>query len=126
MRKFGHELIGEVLRRIYDAEIPGRIEWRFDDGFVWALIGSNGQATAKNRPRVWMDDALAGEPTRVQSDLAARGHERAQFLMRDWQERGKTRTLEDAVLALADAIVRHHESSDFARWWRELRGTSAA
>ena len=124
VRKFEPAYVAEIIRRIYSAEIPGRIEWMFDDGFVWVLVGPNGDS--RNLPRVWMDDAFANAQTKVQSATAAPAHERSQFLMRDWLERGKERTIEDAVCALAEAIVRHHEHSEFARWWRELRGTSAA
>ena len=115
------EQIGEVLHRIYQAEIPGRIEWMFDDGFVWVLVNRQ-----RDLPRLWMDDALSGHRTVAQSELAARGGERAQFLTADWQERGREHSLAAAVAALGDAIVRHYEDSEFARWWRQLRGTSAA
>jgi hypothetical protein len=122
---FGHNIISEIFRRIYEAEIAGRIEWMFDDGFVWVLVGPNGEQQARNAPRLWMDDALSGDHTTAQSDHASGALDQSQFVMRDWRERGRARTIEDAVRALADAAARHYKASEFARWWREIRGSAA-
>jgi hypothetical protein len=119
--KLGNGLISEVLQRIYQSEIPGRIEWMFDEGFVWVLVGPNGEEHARNLPRLWVDNALAGERTTARSDLAREAVEPSQFIMRDWRARGCERTIDSAVYALADAIVRLHASSEFAQWWRAIR-----
>jgi hypothetical protein len=119
--KLGNGLIGDVLSRMYQCEIPGRLEWMFDEGFVWVLVGPNGEARARNLPRLWMDNTLGGERTTAQSELASVALEPSQVMMCDWRERGRERTAEAAVCALADAITRHYASSEFARWWRELR-----
>ena len=113
--------VGEVLARIYDAEISARVEWLFDGGFVWALIGAEDEI-----PRICIDDALAdGFSTHLQSQEAAQALERGQFLQRDWRVRGRARTIEEAVTALAEAIARLHAGIPFAQWWTGRREGSS-
>jgi hypothetical protein len=68
VKTFGPCDVGEVVRRIYDARIPARIEWMFDDGFVWVLLGGGER---ERLPRVWLDDMLEGARTLARSEAAA-------------------------------------------------------
>jgi hypothetical protein len=105
----------ETLRRIYAARIPGRIEWMFDHGFVWVLV--NGNTDGKLLPRTWVDDALSDVRTVVESEPAAQAHARSQMLTCDWLRRGRERTFDAAVAALAAAIAGEFPHIEFARWW---------
>lgn len=109
--------MAEMFRRLYAARIPGRIEWMFDDGFVWVLVRADGNAF----PRLWVDDALGGVSTVVESNAATQARDQARSLAPDWLARGRARTIEAAVQALADAAMEHHPDSEFAHWWRSRR-----
>jgi hypothetical protein len=119
------DIVSEALRRIYDAGIPGRIEWMFDEGFVWALVGTDGDG-ARVLPRLWLDDALAGTRTVVQSDEAAQAQEHSRVAQRDWLKRGRQRSIEGAVCALAEAIVLYYPENEFAHWWRQQQGNGTS
>lgn len=114
MKTIKQESVGEVLAAIYASEIPIRLEWVWDGGFTWVLVGGD----TTHYPRVWNDDALDGWETIIQSDEGARASDAGQFLQRDWLDRGSEHTVQDAVARLADAILEHLPSSAFANRWR--------
>lgn len=114
MKTIKPESVGAVLTAIYDSEIPIRLEWVWDGGFTWALIGG----TRDCFPRVWNDDMLDGGGTIMQSDAGARAADAGQYLQKDWLARGSEETVQAAVARLSDAIVEHLPSSAFASRWR--------
>lgn len=118
MRKVSRQDVGEVLSRIYAAEIPIRLEWVFDSGFVWVLVGTEDRWPARV-PRLWVDEGLSGDDaaTSLHSDTMAGAMDDERLLLPDWRERGSAKTIEDAVSALAEAISRHCVDSEFAQWW---------
>lgn len=115
MKTLKQESVGEVLAAIYDSEIPIRLEWVWDGGFTWALIGGGDRECY---PRVWNDDSLDGAETSMQSDAGARAADAGQFLRKDWLAGGSEETITVAVARLGDAILEHLPTSAFANQWR--------
>ena len=115
MKTIKQESVGEVLAAIYASEIPIRLEWIWDGGFTWSLIGGGDRECY---PRVWNDDSLDGAETSMQSDVGARAADAGQFLRKDWLARGSEETIQAAVARLGDAILEHLPSSAFANQWR--------
>lgn len=114
MKTIKQESVGEVLAAIYASEISIRLEWVWDGGFTWALIGSSSEYF----PRVWNDDSLDESTTIMQSDEGARAADAGQFLRKDWLARGSEDTVQAAVTRLGDAILEHMPESAFANQWR--------
>lgn len=107
------------MQAIYDTEWPIRLEYVWDGGWTWSLIGHNGLPEDRKFPRVWFDDQLAGENTPVCiSAEAAAQMESLPVQERDWLARGYAKSIEEAASQLADVLSRQAPDSDFAKRWR--------
>jgi hypothetical protein len=94
--------IEPILQAIYDAEIPCRIEWVFDGGFTWSLIGST------QYPRTWLDDATALDVLLVAESVDHMITRNEPLLEKDWIARGCSYSLHEAVQQLAIAVMMHY------------------
>lgn len=94
--------IEPIIQAIYDAEIPCRLEWVFDGGFTWSLIGGT------QYPRVWLDDATDGAITTVVETVEHMIIRNQPLPEKDWIARGCSYSLHEAVQQLAIAVMMHH------------------
>lgn len=101
-------LFKTIFKKIYNSEIPCRIEWLFDEGFTWYLINNS-------YPRLWKDDYLDGKKAIIEStdNMLLRNNP---LLEKDWIDRGANMDIEDCLCGLFDAIIKHYPNSDAAKW----------
>ena len=111
--------VGDVLQAIYDTEWPIRLEYLWDGGWVWVLVGRNDTTAEVTFPRVWTDDQLDGKQTVLcMSEFIKDQFERIPSIEKDWVARGNEKTIEDAVFCLATAIADETPDSEFSRQWK--------
>jgi hypothetical protein len=102
-------LFKTIFKKIYESEIPCRIEWMYDHGYNWSLQNNI-------YPRIWIDDFI-NDPTGIicESEESKIRREDAP-LEKDWIARGSNKDIEDCICELCDAIVKHYPNSDAAKW----------
>jgi len=107
----------EILRRLYESEIPVRLEWMFDGGFTWVLPNNYNRDRI---PRLMYDNSF-GEETLVDfRDKKQQINESFQILQPDWHKRGNNHDLKIALKELADATCEVYPTSEFNKWWTRL------
>jgi hypothetical protein len=102
-------LFKTIFKKIYESEIPCRIEWMFDHGFTWTIQNNI-------YPRIWLDDFI-DDPTGIicESEESKIIRENPP-LEKDWIARGGTKDIDDCLCQLFDAIIKHFPNSKAGEW----------
>ena len=106
------------MQFIYDTEWPIRLEYVWDGGWTWSLIGHNGLPEDRKFPRVWFDDQLAAinVPMCISPEAAAQ-IESIPTQEQDWLARGSAPSIEEAVSQLASELNSRIPDQPFAKRW---------
>ena len=119
MKTITRVLVGDLLQEIYDTEWPIRLEYVWDGGWTWALVGNNGPVEERRFPRVWFDNQLQGKQIAIcVSESAREQMESIPMQEPDWVARGHCKTIEQACFNLAEALSIYKPNSDFAKKWK--------
>jgi len=105
--------IGKLIKRIYDSEIPCRLEWWFDCGFTWSV------QDGEKYPALWRHDEMDNNVEIIcetDENILERNNP---LLEKDWLARGNHSNFESAVLELADAIVKYYPESEFSKSYKK-------
>src|SRR5690242_10562494 len=137
--------VGEILKRIDDAEIPFRLENVVAVGFRWALVGFEGELSPGEMRlyRAELDDWLQGAlqiPDKMPDVFRCYGLNEEDFTIKDarerfnslhiqqkdWLVRAESEDILVAINGLSQAALRYYPNSDFAEWFlrRGRRPTS--
>ena len=100
-----------IIEKIYESEIPCRIEWMFDMGFVWSII--DGQ----KYPRLFIDDDLDGRREIITESPENMLLRNDPFIEKDWIYRDSDQSLKTAVMNLAYKICELYPKCQLAKWW---------
>lgn len=108
--------VGEVLDRIYKTECPIRLEYVWDGGWVWTVLGVDNKEAW---PRVWIDDDIEGNfKISVMNEAVRDRIETIHKQEKDWLYRGQAKPINEAVHAMACALYLEIPDSEFGRWWK--------
>jgi len=109
MSKLIQYQIPAILESIYESEIPCRLEWRFDGGFIWSIQNND-------YPRLWKDEQ--SEQTvmcETTENMLLRNNP---LLEKDWIARGGSYSFMETVEQLADEVCKLFPQSKFAKWYK--------
>lgn len=101
----------EILKKLYDSEIPCRIEWIFDAGFIWSVQDGT------KYPRIFIDDSIDNTLITLAETKESTQNKNNKILEKDWLERGNNYNIETAIKELAEAVVKHYPESTFSLWY---------
>ena len=107
-------LFKKIFQKIYDSEINIRIEWMWDGGFTWCVLGRG------EFPRIFLDDNLSECLKKTVRSKFYSEKMKNPIHKVDWIERGCEDDIEDAILKLIDAIIEHFPNSEFTSWIQDF------
>lgn len=97
-----------IIESIYESEIPCRIEWVYDGGFVWSIQNDE-------YPRLWKDEQIDQKILcETPENMLLRNNP---FLEKDWTARGGSYSFLDTIMELADKVVELYPHSKLAEWY---------
>jgi hypothetical protein len=103
-----------VIESIYKSEIPCRIEWMFDSGFIWSIQNS------QLYPRLFIDNSIGDEKENIKilsetpENMFLRNNP---FIEKDWIARGNNYSFLQAVNELAEKVCELYPESELASWF---------
>ena len=100
----------EIIESIYDSEIPCRMEWLFDGGYVWSIQNND-------YPRLFQDNSFEDNIKIVAENIDNILLRNNPILGKDWIERGCNYSFPEAVKELASVACKHFPDSKFAQWY---------
>ena len=101
--------ISKILQKIYESEIPVRIEFMYDMGYCWSLIDET------IFPRVFYDFQLEG--VTIENVLT---RDKIPVFEKDWLAKGISNSFEQAVKDLCEAIIKYLPENSFSQWYRSI------